>query len=51
LDISELRPGIVITGSKWPEPVELKRVDNDGSYIHIVGSTTVSGHHIAQFKP
>jgi len=51
LDISELRPGIVITGSKWPEPVELKRVDNDGSYIHIVGSTTVSNQHIDQFIP
>jgi len=51
LDISELRPGIVITGSKWPEPVELKRVDNDGSYIHIVGSTTVSSQHIDQFIP
>lgn len=51
MDISELRPGIVITGSKWPEPVELKRVDNDGSYIHIVGSTTVSSQHIDQFIP
>jgi SNF2 family DNA or RNA helicase len=51
LNVSELRPGIVITGSKWPEPVELKKVENEGSYIHIVGSTTTTGQHIDQFIP
>jgi superfamily II DNA or RNA helicase len=51
LDVSELKPGIVITGSKWPEPVELKKVDNDGSYVRIVGSTTITGQHIDQLIP
>jgi SNF2 family DNA or RNA helicase len=51
LGVSELRPGVVITGSKWPEPVELKKVEKEGSYIHIVGSTTTTGQHIDQFIP
>ena len=51
MDISELRPGIIITGSKWPEPVEIKKVDNDGAYVHIIGATTLTGQHIDQLIP
>jgi len=51
LNVGELRPGIVVTGSKWPEPVEIKKVENDGLYIHIVGATTVTGQHIDQLIP
>jgi superfamily II DNA or RNA helicase len=51
LDVSELRPGIIINGSKWPEPVEVKRVEYDGEYVHIIGATTSSGHHIDQLIP
>ena len=51
MDTSELRPGIIITGSKWPEPVEIKKVDNDGAYVHIIGATTLTGQHIDQLIP
>lgn len=33
---------IIIGGPKWPEPVEIKKVDYTGDYVHIVGSTTPS---------
>ena len=33
---------IIITSPKWPEPVEIKRVDYNANYIHIVGATTLS---------
>lgn len=51
MNVESLRPGIVITGSKWPEPVEIKKVENDGAYIHIVGATTVTSQHIDQLIP
>jgi superfamily II DNA or RNA helicase len=51
LDPSELKPGIIITGSKWPEPVEIKKVDNEGDYVHIIGATTLTGQHIDQLIP
>ena len=38
--------GIIITGPKWPEPVEIKKVDYTGDYVHIVGATTLSSYHI-----
>ncbi len=38
-------------GPKWPEPVEVKKIDNDGSYVHIVGATTVTLSHIDQLIP
>jgi DNA or RNA helicases of superfamily II len=44
-------PGIVITSSKWPEPVEIKKVDNNGAYVHIIGATTLTGRHIDQLIP
>jgi len=51
LDPSELKPGVIITGSKWPEPVEIKKVDNVGDYVHIIGATTLTGKHIDQLIP
>lgn len=51
MDIKDLRPGVVIVGSKWPEPVEIKKVDNDGGYVHVVGATTISAQHIDQLIP
>ena len=51
MDPSELKPGVIITGSKWPEPVEIKKVDNTGDYVHIIGATTLTGKHIDQLIP
>ena len=41
----------IITGPKWPEPVEIKKVDYTGDYVHIVGATTLSSYHIDQLIP
>jgi SNF2 family DNA or RNA helicase len=51
MEIQDIKAGIIITGPKWPEPVEIKRVDYNGDYIHIVGATTLSNHHIDQLIP
>jgi len=51
MDPNDIRPGVIITGPKWPEPVEVKKAENDGSYIHIVGATVVTGQHVDQLIP
>ncbi len=51
MEISELKPGIVVTGPKWPEPIEIKKTENSGKYVHIVGSTTITRQHIDQLIP
>jgi superfamily II DNA or RNA helicase len=47
MEVQDIKPGTVISGPKWPDPVEVKKVEDDGSYIHIVGATT-KGDHIDQ---
>lgn len=51
MDISELKSGIIIVGPKWPEPVHIKKIETPGSYVRIVGSTTLSNEHIDQIIP
>ena len=51
MDLSELHPGVIVTGPNWPEPVEIKKVDVEGEYIHIIGATTSKGQHIDQLIP
>src|SRR5256712_4799593 len=51
LEVRDIRPGTILVGPKWKEPVEVKTIDNDGSYVHIVGATTISGQHIDQLIP
>lgn len=46
-----VRPGNIIKGHYWPEPVEVKLIEESGDYIHIVGATTVSRNHIDQIIP
>ena len=50
-EIQDIKAVTIITGPKWPEPVEIKRVDYSEDYIHIVGATTISTHHIDQLIP
>ena len=44
-------PGSIIKGYYWPEPVEVKLIEEFSDYIHIVGATTVSRSHIDQIIP
>jgi len=46
-----LREGIIIEGPFWPEPVEIKRVEEFGDRIHIIGATIYSNEHIDQLIP
>ncbi len=46
-----IKAGSIIKGPNWPEPVEIKYAEESGSYIHIIGATTVSGKHIDQLIP
>lgn len=49
--MDEVKPGTILKGSNWPEPVEIKLFEDFGEYIHIVGATTLSGTHIDQIIP
>lgn len=46
LNPSDLKVGVIIEGPKWPEPVEIKKVESIGPDIHIVGSRIPSGSHV-----
>ncbi len=43
-----IKEGMVIEGPFWPEPVEVKKVDEFGDRIHIIGATIYSNTHIDQ---
>src|SRR2546425_3813075 len=50
-ELRDIKPGTILVGPKWKEPVEVKTIDNDGSYVHIVGATTITSQHIDQLIP
>jgi hypothetical protein len=35
MEIQGIKVGTIIEGPKWPEPVEIKKVDYRGDYVHI----------------
>ncbi|MDW7973458.1 MAG: SNF2-related protein, partial [Thermodesulfovibrio sp.] len=45
------KEGSIIEGPFWPEPVEVKRVQERSVGIHIIGSTLYSKNHIDQIIP
>ncbi|MDY6960250.1 MAG: hypothetical protein SVK08_13955, partial [Halobacteriota archaeon] len=49
--MKDVRRGSIIRGSNWPEPVEIKLIEEDGNYVHIVGATISSGDHVDQIIP
>ena len=44
-----LTEGTIIEGDFWPEPVEVKRVEEVEDGYRIVGSTIISRHHVDDF--
>lgn len=46
-----VKEGMVIEGPFWPEPVEVKKVDEFGDRVHIIGATIYSNTHIDQLIP
>lgn len=49
--MDNIRPGSIIKGSKWSEPVEIKFIEVIGNYIHIIGATVRSREPIDQIIP
>ncbi|OGO35270.1 MAG: helicase [Chloroflexi bacterium RBG_16_57_11] len=47
----EIKPGSIIHGSRWPEPVEVTHIEDRGAYIRVVGATTQTHAHIDQLLP
>ncbi len=43
-----LKSGTVVVSPFWPEPVEIKLIEESGDYVHIVGVTTKSNQHVDQ---
>ena len=46
MDISELKVGAIIEGPKWPDPVEIKKIEDFGDDVNIVGSRIPTGIHV-----
>jgi SNF2 family DNA or RNA helicase len=44
----KIKPGSIIKGPSWPEPVEIKLIEHADRYLRIVGATTVTNTHIDQ---
>jgi SNF2 family DNA or RNA helicase len=49
--MSNIKQGNIIKGPFWPEPVEIKIIEESGQYMHIIGATTISRSHIDQLIP
>jgi len=43
-----IKEGFVIKGPYWPEPVEVKKFEEVGEYVHIIGVTIYSNTHVDQ---
>ncbi len=46
-----IEKGSIIKSSNWPEPVEVKLIEEFGEYYHLIGSTTQSNTHIDDYIP
>ena len=46
--VTNIKPGDIIKGNQWPEPVEIKLVEEDEKYFHIVGVTINSRKYVDQ---
>jgi SNF2 family DNA or RNA helicase len=46
-----IKEGTIIEGPYWPEPVEIKKVEEFGERIHVIGATIYSNTHIDQLIP
>jgi len=46
--MTNIKPGDIIRGNQWSEPVEIKLVEEDEKYFHIVGVTINSRKYVEQ---
>lgn len=43
-----IEEGTIIEGPFWPEPVEIKKIEQLGTHIHLVGATINTNDHVDQ---
>ncbi|RMD67843.1 DUF2075 domain-containing protein, partial [Candidatus Pacearchaeota archaeon] len=48
MEIEELKPGAIVKGKRWKEPIEIKKVERFEDYVRLIGSATITGDHIDQ---
>ena len=48
MNVDDLKPGVIVRGPRWPEPISIKKTDIVGSYIQVVASGTESNRHFDQ---
>ena len=46
MNVDELKIGSIIEGPKWPDPVEIKKIENFENNINIIGSRIPTGIHV-----
>ncbi len=46
-----MKEGSIIEGPFWPEPVEIKRIEEIDNYIHIIGATIYSKDYVERLIP
>ena len=51
VDFDMIKEGETIEGPFWPEPVEVKKVEEFGNRIRIIGATIYSNVHVDQLIP
>jgi len=50
-ELNVIKEGMIIEGPFWPEPIEIKKIEEFGDLIHIIGATIYSNIHIDQLIP
>ncbi|MEM3907488.1 MAG: SNF2-related protein, partial [Nitrososphaerota archaeon] len=48
---SSIKEGSIVRGALWPEPVEIKKIEEFDEYIHIIGVTVHSRKLVDQLIP
>lgn len=43
-----IKEGAILEGPYWPEPIEVKKIEEIGNYVHIIGATINSNEMIDQ---
>lgn len=51
MDVENLKPGVIVRGARWPEPISIKKTEAVGAYIRIVASGMETNEHYDQTIP
>lgn len=51
MEVKDLKPGVVLSGDLWSEPIKVDLVEEKGYYVKIVGYYLNSSKHLDQLIP